>query len=295
MTLPNPSFPQLSTETNADPITLYWQPTENHFSGDLSRLVTGYAADRVVQHDGPAYASLYAAGSILQVAARIFMRPHANGARPIIWGSGLLHPVDASFVRNVDIALVRGPVTAALLGVSSRQFGDPGLLIAEALGFNATQQDQIGLVPDGDHCDSPELVALAARDPRLILIDVRQSAETVCAQVASCAHIYTSALNGLIAADAYGVSSTWMDPGDVPLLPYYDYAAAIERPLSVPLPWADLGDHLRRLSPAGRLPYADAIAAAQAALHTTFPAPLRASTDAVAVEIDATQTDTPRG
>jgi len=90
---------------------------------------------------------MFAIGSVLQVVKRAHKEPREKGP-VVVWGTGLLNPVFGhDFLDNVDLALVRGPVTAALLKRELKRFGDPGLLINEVLPFEGTRTDRIGIVP----------------------------------------------------------------------------------------------------------------------------------------------------
>lgn len=259
-------------------LRLFWWKGVPNFGDALSRIVVAHVSGREVAHSGVAGAELFAVGSILQIVRRKFS--DGGKGRPAIWGSGLLHPTHRDFLKHVDVALLRGPVTAALLGLKQKGFGDPGLLIADALGLRAERQDRIGLVPHHKQMDDPAIRQLAAQDDRIVLIDVREDAAEVCAQIAGCAHVFASSLHGLITADACGVSSTWADPGAESHLKYHDYAASVGRPMLTPIAWEDIPAAIRTLNPPAELPWADGIARARADLLNSFPAQLSATTHA---------------
>ncbi|MHA6344177.1 polysaccharide pyruvyl transferase family protein [Roseivivax sp. CAU 1761] len=259
------------------PLKLHWWDRQPNFGDALSARVTAHAAGRPVVHAAPKAADLFAVGSILQIVRRTHQGPRPDGSRPWIWGSGAMRPIRLDFLPHVRVAALRGPITESLLGVEAQAYGDPGLLIAEALGAAPERQDRVGLVPHMAHVGSEALRALVAREPRLHLIDVRGAVETVCREIAACAHVVSSSLHGLVVADAYGVASTWLDPRGIhrsPRLKFYDYAAGIERVMPRPITLEDLPARLPRL-PQGPLPHADGVAAAKAGLMAAFPAELR--------------------
>ncbi len=247
-----------------------------NFGDALSALVTAHVAGREVVHAGPGKCDLFAAGSILQVARRNLKAARADGARPWVWGSGLLAPVRVDFLDNLHIALLRGPVTAALLGIKASGYGDPGLLAPEIAGPTPERRDRIGIVAHHRHADDPALVALLEDEPALERIDVGDDPRAVCRQIASCRHVFASSLHGLIVADAYGVPNTWLDPLDQSRLKYLDYAASVGRDMAAPVSLRDIPGLMKHLSDAP-LAYRDGIARARAALTDTFPAPLRAA------------------
>lgn len=259
------------------PLRLFWWKGTPNFGDALSRIVTAHVSGRAVQHSRPAQADLFAVGSILQIVRRNFSdKSTPKNNAPWIWGSGVLHHIPNGFLENVQVALLRGPVTAALLGLQTNRFGDPGLLIADALGDKPKRGDRIGLVPHHSQIDDPMVRAVAASDPAFDLIDPRGEPEVVCQQIGACRHVFASSLHGLITADSYGVPSTWVWPGDQGYLKYHDYAASIGRAMIAPEAWEDIPGLARGLHhDDGPLPHADGIAAAQAALYDTFPAALR--------------------
>ena len=253
------------------PIKLHWWKAVPNFGDALSQLVVAHVSGREVQHTGPKRAELWALGSLMHVLRQ--NRDEFKG-RPIVWGTGQLGHVPRDVVEHIGIALLRGPLGAALLGVEARQFGDPGLLVKDVLGPAPARQDVIGLVPHHTQIEDPALHAHLQREPRLKLIDPREPCEAVCLDIAACAHVISSSLHGLIVADAYGVPNTWMHPGTQSHFKYYDYAASVGRALPLPLRLEDLPQALSGLS--DKMPYQDGIAACQAALYETFPAHLRA-------------------
>lgn len=254
------------------PLCLHWWKAEPNFGDAINPLIVGYMSGRVVEHAGPRKADMFAIGSMLQVVKRSHKEPR-EGEKVCVWGTGLIRPVFGhDFLENVDLALLRGPVTAALVKRPERRFGDPGLLINEALPFDGAQQDRIGIVPHYTLMEDVELHALVASDPAFVLIDPRGDASDVCHRIATCAHVFASSLHGLIVADAYGVSNTWIDPVGQSWLKYLDYAASVRRSdMKAPLRFDEINGAAR----GGPIPYQDGIADARDALHASFPERLK--------------------
>ncbi len=261
------------------PLRLHWWKAEPNFGDAINPLIVGHISGREVVHAGPRRADLFAIGSMMQVVKRSHKEPRDSGDKLLVWGTGLLHPVFGhGFLNHVEVALLRGPVTAALLTLEHRRFGDPGLLINDALPFKGTRRDRIGIVPHYSIADDPELAAFVAADPAYLLIDPRGDASEVCLQIASCAHVYASSLHGLIVADAYGVANTWIDPMGQSWLKYLDYAASIgRRDMVAPLPLDAISHH----KPVP-ITYGDGITAAREALRDSFPARLSSSASVAA-------------
>lgn len=259
------------------PLRLHWWKAVPNFGDALSALIVGHVSGRGVEHAGPGTCDLFAIGSVLQVVRRKYRAVRDDGVKPWIWGSGLLHAVPTDFLDNVRFALVRGPVSAALLGLKVSRFGDPGLLARDLLGDLPPQNDRIGLVPHHKQLDDPKIHAALTRDPALQLIDAREDPLRVCRQIAGCRHVIASSLHGLVVADSFGIGSTWMSPGDESHLKYHDYAAGIGRRMIAPVQIAEIPDALRGLKDGDTLAHADGIDRARLALTETFPDALRVS------------------
>lgn len=258
-------------------LRLHWWRAVPNFGDALSPMIVGHMSGREVVHVGPRKAELFAIGSLIQVVRRALgadaHRDVNNDERPGIWGSGLLHKVGSlEFLQRLTVHLVRGPRTAALLGLEAVRFGDAGLLAPE-LFAPAPRTDRIGVMPHHSQKDDPAFGALIASDPAFVLIDPAADVAQTCAAISSCAHVLSSSLHGLIVADAYGVPNTWIDPGAQKHLKYQDYADAVGRDdMSSP---RDLSELV--VPSAARITYQDGIDACRAALHDTFPKHLKAA------------------
>ena len=257
----------MSTTAHTKPLQLHWWKAEPNFGDAIDPLIVGHLSGCKVEHQGPRKADMFAIGSMLQVVKRAHKEPRDKG-KVVVWGTGLLNPVFGhDFLDHVDLALVRGPITAALLKRELTQFGDPGLLINDVLPFEGAQQDSIDIVPHLSLMEDPDLLAFAESDPAYVLIDPRGDAAEVCLQIASCAHVYASSLHGLIVADAYGVTNTWITPTGQSWLKYLDYAASIgRRDMVAPLDYAEALTHTP-----STISYHDGITAARESLYQSFP------------------------
>lgn len=264
----------MTDQPNITPLRLHWWKAEPNFGDAINPLIVGHVARRPVTHIGPRRAEMFAIGSMLQVVKRSFKEPRESGEKPCVWGTGLLNPVFGhDFLKQVDLALVRGPITAALLKCEMKRFGDPGLLINDALPFEGARQDRIGIVPHYTLMKDRDLLAFVASDPAYLLIDPRGDAAEVCLAIASCAHVFASSLHGLIVADAYGVPNTWIEPEGQSWLKYLDYAASVgRRDMMAPLALDEARGHKSR-----PIDYTDAIHAAREALYESFPARLKST------------------
>lgn len=264
----------MSNGDSTTPLRLHWWKAKPNFGDAINPMIVAHVSGRKVVHAAPRQAELLALGSMIQVVKRTHQEPREDGTKITVWGTGLLNPVSGhGFLDHVELALVRGPVTAALLKREMTRFGDPGLLMNEVLPFDGTTRDKIGIVPHHSLMDDPEVLAFAASDPACVLIDPRGDAAEVCMQIASCAYIFSSALHGLIVADAYDVPNTWIVPTGQSWLKYLDYAASVgRRDMMAP----HTLESAKKIKSAP-IAYTEGISAARAALHDTFPASLKAA------------------
>lgn len=262
-------------------IRLFWYRREPNFGDALSPLVVAHVSGRTVEWAPREQAELFACGSLMTMIANGHGGPREP--RPAIWGAGCMGPVDRDFLDHVEVALLRGPITAALLERRDTRFGDPGLLAPEAVGGLPAREDKIGVVPHLTRRADPALAALADAEPRIELIDpATEDAAGVVRRIASCAYVLSSSLHGLVVADACGVPNAWLEPwgnhGHA-ALKFHDYAASVGRALGAPLAVSDIPARI-----AGPLPHAirngAAITEAQHALRESFPARLRATSAA---------------
>lgn len=106
----------MTVAVDTQPLRLHWWKAVPNFGDAISPVVLAHVSGRVVVHAGVNQAEVWAVGSLLQVVKRAYAA--AKDFRPLIWGTGVLHPVHGTgFKEHVDIALVRGPITADLLGL----------------------------------------------------------------------------------------------------------------------------------------------------------------------------------
>jgi len=259
----------------SSPLRLFWYRAEQNFGDAISATVVGHVAGRAVKWAGHGTCEMYALGSLMKSVATHQTAPRDNGRKPFLWGTGAMSSLPSTaFRHHVRVALLRGPVTAALLGRDDRVFGDPGLLIEDAMGRTPTREDIVGLVPHMHFADDPRLRQIAADNPRLKLIDVRDEAPlSVVREIASCAHVISQSLHGLITADAFGIPNTWLDPSGIhgsAMLKFHDYAAGIERVLGTPIDVMQINTVAAR-APTGKLAYAAGVSASKEALYASFP------------------------
>jgi pyruvyltransferase len=171
-------------------------------------------------------------GSILQMLPEDY--------RGVILGSGLIWPEQRRFPHARILAL-RGVLTRDLLDApGSTPLGDPGLLARRLIPKLPAKTATLGVIPHyADKRDSRITSWLERFAGEARFIDVEREPSAVLHDIASCEHVISSSLHGLICADALGVPNTWAVFSDRVVgggFKFADYASAVGRelkPLSV--------------------------------------------------------------
>ena len=113
---------------------------------------------------------------------------------------------------------VRGHRTREVLGLAeSTPVGDPGLLASRLLKGSqpGKKRWRAGFIAHYKDKGNRELAALVASDPRFCEIDIFASPLDVLEKMRECEVIFSSAMHGLIAADALQVPNAWLKLSDL--------------------------------------------------------------------------------
>lgn len=146
----------------------------------------------------------YAIGSILR---------GVRSSNAVMWGSGFIDSRDTLKRRPKEVRAVRGPLTRRKLlelGVECPSvYGDPALLCPLFIKPGASKRYSLGIVPHFTDWHSPLLERFRVM-PNVAVIDITSGVPNVIDRVNECEAIASSALHGLILADAYGIPSVWV-------------------------------------------------------------------------------------
>jgi pyruvyltransferase len=230
----------------ADPLPLYWWRNKPNFGDALSSVLVSRLLGREVQFSTQT-PKLLAIGSILQQ----YTRPG-----DVIWGTGAWFGHEDWSAKGITFLAVRGPLTRAYVlrkgGTCPELYGDPGLLLATIYPQTPQPQRPVVAMPHIDD-DAGWNFAHAAGLPT---INPGWDWQRVVDGILSAAHLVTSSLHGLIAAEAYGVPVTWAQ--FLPPAKFDDYFAGTGRVRRAPFPWKQAveqrPDPLRVAPPAELLP-----------------------------------------
>ena len=158
-----------------------------------------------------------------------------------VWGSGFKTAGATCWVRPQRVHAVRGPGTRECLlaqGIDCPPvYGDPALLFPRLYTpRREPSRHALGIVPHYVDRDHPDVRRL--RDAGVHVIDILGGITEVVDEICRCEVIASSSLHGLIAADAYGVPSTWIEmstgvEGDG--FKFRDYFGGVRRPARPPV------------------------------------------------------------
>lgn len=136
--------------------------------------------------------------------------------------------------KNLRFLAVRGEMTKAhverIIGQKlSIPVGDGGLLADRLIGGARKPRYEIGIIPHFKEQDCAQMALLRERYPNARVIDLTMDPLEAIREIASCAHIFSSSLHGLIVADSLGIPNMRLYLTDAPKgdgFKYDDYYSA---------------------------------------------------------------------
>ncbi len=150
----------------------------------------------------------------------------------MIWSTGFMNHADADefpIRKRIEYRSCRGELTRRRLEkIAGKKLsipvGDAGLLVERMSLGKREKRHSIGIIPHWREIDEPVFQALHDHYDRATFIDVREDPMTVVKQIASCDHILSSSLHGLIVADAFHIPNLYMRCTDKPKGDGYKFA-----------------------------------------------------------------------
>ena len=160
----------------------------------------------------------------------------------VVWGPGFISMKSRIAGHPKKVCAVRGPLTREKLltqGISCPEiFGDPALLYPKFYTpKNVKKKYKLGVIPHYIDKKVPTVNNFRDKDGVLV-IDIQGSINQVVDDILSCERIAASCLHGIIAADAYGVPSTWIKFSNRVIgngFKFRDYFASVRRKDMEPL------------------------------------------------------------
>jgi len=159
----------------------------------------------------------------------------------VIWGSGFRSNNSQFRKKPKKIYAVRGPRTRELIlkqGIECPEvYGDPAILYPYLYKPKVKKKYKLGVIPHYVDQNSP-LLNILKKDHKILIIDMLSGIKKVVDDICSCERIASSSLHGIIAADAYGTPSIWIEfsnkiDGDG--FKFYDYFDSVGRTGEIPL------------------------------------------------------------
>lgn len=205
------------------PIKLHWARSKPNFGDWLSPKIVEVVSGRAVEYSTIERCDLVAVGSLLQ---RVKNRPWSR--RLHIWGTGFIQ--DSKPVRSRHyVHALRGPLSSRMLGQANNvAFGDPGLLADRLLdGEVIKKRHRLTIIPHYKDKGSPVLRQICELNPDARVLDVFADPLELLRDIASSHYVLSSAMHGLIAADALAVPnsrlvfSDMLRGGDFKFCDYY--------------------------------------------------------------------------
>ena len=228
------------------PIRLYWWPGEPRLPNvgdELSPLIVERISGRKVLWASPEACDLAAIGSIMDVVLSADRRTPVH-----IWGTGFISDGPTLAHAPVHVAAIRGPFSAARLGLDGDiPLGDPGLFAGLLVEGPVRKVRNVGVIPH--HLELDLSVYQAWRSLPGSLISPHLTPREFIESIAGCDLVFSASLHGLIVADAMGVPSIWVRPSGRVTghgFKFRDYLRSVgraEEPRELPTP-DDLRRHL---------------------------------------------------
>lgn len=257
-----------------NPLYVYWAEKKANFGDTVAPELMGYLTGREVRWADKWRCSLLGIGSVLGWALLKPGRKGLAGAADVmrmkirravtprvsVLGSGFLMdplktPCPPSVRRTPRVFAVRGRLTLdALVRMGlvregdAVELGDPGLFLGDLwpdIAAGRGRGCERACIPHESEWGTPAVESLRRGNPELRFIDVRRPPREVFGEIAKCGEVFSSSLHGLVAADALGIPSRWVElsvPGRTPeqnRFKFDDYYSAFcER--REPCRWADV-------------------------------------------------------
>lgn len=166
---------------------------------------------------------------------------HQVDRNAVIWGAGFISERSRFREKPKKICAVRGPLTRQIIlnqGVDCPEiYGDPALLYPRFYSPSKEKKYKLGIVPHFVDQNSCLLDQFRDKDD-IVVINVKGEINKFVDDINSCERIASSSLHGIIAADAYGIPSSWINFSDYVIgdgFKFRDYFASVRRKTKLPL------------------------------------------------------------
>lgn len=159
----------------------------------------------------------------------------------IIWGAGFISQSQKLSVKPKKICAVRGPLTRKKVieqGFKCPEiYGDPVLLYPMFYKPKIDKKYSYGIIPHYIDQNNKWLLNFK-NNPKIKIINIRDTINKVINDICSCEMIFSSALHGIIVADAYNIPSYWIKLSEKVIgsgFKFRDYFMSVKRKDRIPL------------------------------------------------------------
>lgn len=218
-----------------DELYLRWCQTPSNWgdvlSKELAEKISGKKVKWVNTNDGKDIDKYISIGSILGWADEY----------TTVWGSGFISQGSKLSSKPRSIRAVRGPLTLGLLksqGIDCKDvaLGDPALLYPRYYFPKIRKKYKLGIIPH--YVDQSNSYFAKLNNSGILVINILDPIDKVVNEILSCEMIASSSLHGIIAADSYGVPSTWLEFSNKVIgsgFKFRDYYMSVHRKIEEPL------------------------------------------------------------
>ena len=192
-------------------LRLHWSRSKPNFGDALSPIICSRLYDGPIAYAKINRCDLVAQGSLLQrKKENLFSRPIA------VWGTGLIEAAKPARSKHTYLA-VRGYETKKCIRNIPQDIalGDPGLLAHLLVEKRRTAKThRIGLICHYKDKGDPTVARLCERYPDVVEIDIFAPVTQILMEIMASEVVFSSAMHGLIAADALGIPNAWIKLSD---------------------------------------------------------------------------------
>lgn len=151
-----------------------------------------------------------------------------------VWGSGFICDNETCIEKPKQIYAVRGQLSRQILlnhGIPCPEiYGDPALLFPRYYYPIVEKKYDLGIVPHYVDYKNENLKNFVSE--KILIIDIKSGYQNVITSMLSCKKIVSSALHGIIVADAYGIPAMWLEFSDKVVgngFKFRDYFLSVQR------------------------------------------------------------------
>jgi len=187
-------------------INAFWYNNVPNFGDALNRNLIRLISGKEVRWIDPRHTD-----EVVYVCIGSIMRSVSENS--IVWGTGMIDKKRGPKVKPKAVKAVRGPETRkALLKhqiTCPEIYGDPALLLPRFYMPKIKKKYKLGIVPH--YFDKAHTWLKKIEDRYVKVLDVQKlDVFSFVDDLLTCERIASSSLHGIIAADAYGIPSTWL-------------------------------------------------------------------------------------